>query len=57
MRRPRVDAAVFDDLWKPSLLAGIVKLVPEMQAMITGEDGEKELTLTVPDGPGWEKRQ
>ena len=38
---------VFDDLKKRSLLARIVKLYPEMQAMITGEAGEKEETLTV----------
>jgi hypothetical protein len=38
---------VFDDLKKRSLLARIVKLYPEMRAMITGEAGEKEETLTV----------
>jgi transcription elongation GreA/GreB family factor len=38
---------VFDDLNKRSLLARIVKLYPEMQAMITGEAGEREETLTV----------
>lgn len=38
---------VFDDLNKRSLLARIVKLYPEMQAMITGEAGEKEEALTV----------
>lgn len=38
---------VFDDLNKRSLLARIVKLYPEIQAMITGEPGEKEETLTV----------
>ena len=30
---------VFDDLNKRSLLARIVKLYPEIQAMITGERG------------------
>jgi hypothetical protein len=38
---------VFDDLNKRSLLARIVKLYPEMQAMITGEAVEKEEILTV----------
>ena len=35
---------VFDDLNKRSLLARIVKLYPEMQAMITGQAGEREET-------------
>ena len=38
---------VFDDLNKRSLLARIVKLYPEMQAMITGQAGEREETVTV----------
>lgn len=38
---------VYDDLNKRSLLARIVKLYPEMQSMITGDQSEKEETLTV----------
>ena len=38
---------VFDNLNKRSLLARIIKMYPEMQSMVSGDEGEKEETLTV----------